>query len=57
MIAAVSLVALSATSVYALGRSRRTAGPGVDLVPSMGRGVKTLADTGANMRPIEQLRT
>ncbi len=56
MIAAVSLVALSATSVYALGRTRRTAGAGVDFVPSMGRGVKTFADTGANMRPIEQLR-
>jgi len=56
MIATVSLAALSATSVYALGRARRNTNGGVDLVPSMSRGVKTLAHTGANMRPIEQLR-
>lgn len=56
MIATVSLVALSATSVYALGRTRRASAAGLDFVPSMGRGVKTLADTGANMRSIEQLR-
>ncbi len=56
MIATVSLIALSATSVYALGRARHTSAAGVDLAPSMGRGVKTLAHTGANMRPIDQLR-
>ncbi len=58
MIAAISLVALSGTALYALGRVRQTPAEraSVALVPSVGRGVKTVAETGAAMRPVEHLR-
>lgn len=58
MFAAISLAALSAASLYALGRLRQTPAEraGLALVPNMGRGVKILADTGAGMRPVEHLR-
>lgn len=58
MFAAISLIALSAATLYGLGRIRQTPADraGVALVPTMNRGLKTVAETGAGMRPVEHLR-
>ncbi|MGB5952677.1 MAG: hypothetical protein WBG57_09225 [Ornithinimicrobium sp.] len=58
MFAAISLTAMSAAALYSLGRMRQTPSEraGLALIPNMSRGVKTVADTGAGMRPVEHLR-
>ncbi len=59
MFATIALIVLSAVALYALGRARQTPSEraGLALVPTMGRGVKTLAHVGSGMRPVEHLRS
>ncbi|MGB3828046.1 MAG: hypothetical protein WA962_04650 [Ornithinimicrobium sp.] len=58
MIAAIVLIVLSAATLYGLGLLRQTPAERASaaLVPNVVGGVKTLAQTGAGMRPVEHLR-
>lgn len=58
MIAAIVLTAASAATLYGLGRLRQTPAEraSMAIVPNVAGGVKTVAATGAGMRPVEHLR-
>lgn len=58
MFAAIALTTMSAAALYALGRVRQTPTERASaaLVPNVGRGVKTVGEIGAGMRPVEHLR-
>ncbi|MGB3763692.1 MAG: hypothetical protein WA966_10745 [Ornithinimicrobium sp.] len=58
MIAAITLTVASAATLYGLGRLRQTPAERASLAigPNVVGGAKTVAQTGAGMRPVEHLR-